>query len=70
MKYGFHMTINQLLKDPKSRQVFEHHVPKLLKHPMLGMVKNYKLEDVVQFSKTLGISDNKVQSIKNDLEQL
>ena len=70
MKFTFDMTVGQILDNPKSRAVFEKHTPQLVHHPMIGMVKHFKLKDLLQYAGKANISQETVKKIKADLEAL
>ena len=60
MKFTFDMTVGQLLENPKSRSVFEKYTPQLVHHPMIGMVKHFKLKDLMQYAGKANISQETV----------
>lgn len=70
MKFTFDMTVGKLLENPKSRSVFEKYTPQLVHHPMIGMVKHFKLKDLMQYAGKANISQETVKKIQTELESL
>lgn len=69
-QYSFDNTVDQLLRDPKPRAVFQQHVPALLHHPMLGMVRQQPLKHLIPFAKSFGISPQTIRTIEQDLKRI
>lgn len=45
-----HITVGELLDNPKSRAVFQRRFPMVLKHPMMGAARTVTLEQLMAFA--------------------
>jgi len=61
--------LSELLADERSKKAVEKHLPGISTHPMLGMIQNMTLDQIMPLSQGQ-ITPQAIQAISEDLAKL
>ena len=63
------ITVGELLANPAARQIFNREFPNILRHPMLGLAKNFTLNKVINLAKG-HVPQKKIEQILMELKRI
>lgn len=67
---GGNITIGQLARDPRAVELLDRFDPRLIHHPMAGLIRGWTVNQAVAFARQKGAKEEQIQAVIAQLEAL